>query len=41
MPHPRFSSAEIAKRGQALYDQQAREKVESDHRGEYLVEAWS
>ena len=37
MPHPRYSSAEIAKRGQVLYDQQVRGKVESNHKGEYLV----
>ncbi len=37
MPHPRYSSAEIAERGQALYDQQVRGKVEPNYKGKYLV----
>ncbi len=37
MPHSRYSSGEIAERGQALYDQQVRGIVESSHKGEYLV----
>lgn len=37
MPHPRYSRAEIAKRGQALYDQQVRGEVELNHKGKYLV----
>jgi hypothetical protein len=37
MPHPRYSSAEIVERGQALYDQQIRERVEAGHKGKFLV----
>lgn len=37
MPHPRYSSAEIAERGQALYDHQVRGKVEPNYKGKYLV----
>jgi hypothetical protein len=37
MPHPRFSSDEIVERGQALYDQQIREKVEPQQNGKFLV----
>jgi hypothetical protein len=37
MGHPRFSSATIVERGQALYDQTIREKVEPSHHGEFLV----
>lgn len=37
MPHPRYSSDEIVERGQALYDQQIREKVEPQQNGKFLV----
>ena len=37
MPHARFSSTEIAQRGQALYDQQLRAQVEANHPGQFLV----
>ena len=37
MAHPRYSSDEIVERGQALYDQQIREKVEPQHNGKFLV----
>lgn len=37
MPHPRYTSEEIVRRGQALYDQQIRPQVEASHRGEFLV----
>ena len=37
MPHPRYSSEEIVRRGQALYDQQIRAQVETSHPGEFLV----
>jgi hypothetical protein len=37
MPHPRYSSDEIVQRGQALYDQQIRPKVEPEHNGKFLV----
>lgn len=32
-----YTNAEIAQRGQALYEQQIRERVEADHKGEFLV----
>ncbi len=37
MPHPRFSSEEIAEKGQALYDRGIRDKLGPDDRGKYLV----
>ena len=37
MPHPRYSSEEIVRRGQALYEQQIRSTVEIAHKGEFLV----
>jgi hypothetical protein len=37
MAHPRYSSDEIVERGQALYDQQIRDKVEPQHNGKFLV----
>lgn len=37
MTHPRYTSEEIAQRGQALYDQQIRAQVETGHQGEFLV----
>ena len=37
MPHPRYSNAEIADRGQALYDRTLRDKLEPRERGKLLV----
>jgi hypothetical protein len=37
VPHARFPIQEIVRRGQALYDQQIRAKVEGSHKGEFLV----
>ena len=37
MPHSRFSSAEIAQRGQALYDEHIRAKVEAGCQGKFLA----
>ena len=37
MSHPRYSSEEIARRGQGLYEQQIRAQVEASHKGKYLV----
>ncbi len=37
MLHPKYTSEEIAQRGQAIYDQQIRAQVETAHRGEFLV----
>ena len=37
MSHPRYSSEEIVRRGQVLYDQQIRVQVEASHKGKFLV----
>jgi len=37
MAHPRYTSDEIAKRGQTLYDQKVRAKVEAGNKGKFLV----
>ncbi len=37
MPHTRYTSDEIVRRGQALYEQQIRPKVEPQSRGKFLV----
>jgi len=37
MPHPLYSSIEIAERGQALYDHEIREKLDASVRGKFLV----
>ena len=37
MGHSRLTAEEIGARARALYDQEIRAKVESDHRGKYLV----
>lgn len=37
MPHPRYSSHEIAARGQAFYEQQIRAQVEPGNIGKFLV----
>jgi hypothetical protein len=37
MAHPRYSSDEIVERGQALYDQKIRAKVEPQHNGKFMV----
>lgn len=37
MSHPRYSSAEIVRRGQALYDKRIRGNVEADHQGKFLA----
>ena len=37
MPHPRYSSLEIARRGQTLYEQQLRAQVAADNAGKFLV----
>lgn len=37
MSETAYSIEEIARRGQALYDEQIRSKVEPAHRGEYLI----
>jgi hypothetical protein len=37
MAYPCYSSEEIGERGQALSDEQIREKVEPQHNGDFLV----
>jgi hypothetical protein len=37
VPHAHYASQDIARRGQALYDQHIRAKVEGRHKGEFLV----
>ena len=37
MPHPRFSSEEIARRGEQIYDTEIRRKVEDEHAGKFLA----
>jgi len=37
MPHVRYTTQEIARRGQELYDREVRANVEPDHNGEFLV----
>lgn len=37
MSHLRYTSEEIVRRGQALYDQQIRDKLDATHKGKFLV----
>lgn len=37
VPHSRYQRGEIAARDQKMYDRKIREKVEADHRGEFLA----
>ena len=37
MPHSRYSSDEIAERGQALYDRAIRERLDASLRGKFLA----
>ena len=37
MAHPGRASDQIVERGQAIYDQQIRQKVEPQHSGKFLV----
>jgi hypothetical protein len=37
MPHPRYSSDDIAERGQALYDREIRGKLDESVRGKFLA----
>lgn len=37
MGHPRYSAEEIARRGQAIYDERIAPLVEEDHFGEHVV----
>jgi hypothetical protein len=37
MSHPRYSAEEVVRRGEEIYQRDLRAKVETDHRGEFLV----
>ncbi len=37
MSHPRYTSEEIVERGEALYNQQIRDQVETGNEGKFLV----
>ena len=37
MSHPRYTSEEIARRGQALYEERVRAEVDARDRGKFLV----
>lgn len=37
MPHPRYSSEEIVRRGKAIYEKQLRTQVEAANPGKFLV----
>ena len=37
MPYTGYTTEEIGRRGQELYDREIREKVETEHRGQFLV----
>ncbi len=37
MPHAKYSREEVAARGEAIYNQEIRSKVESQFKGDYLV----
>lgn len=37
MPHPRYTSDEISRRGQILYDQKVRSKIADSEKGKFLV----
>ena len=37
MPYPHYPADEVAARGEAIYEQQIRAKVEAEHKGKFLV----
>ena len=37
MPHPRYSTEEVVRRGKALYEQQLQAQVEPGNTGKFLV----
>ena len=37
MPYPGYTTEEVGRRGQALYEQQIRDKVETENEGKFLV----
>ena len=37
MPYPGYTTEEVGRRGQAVYEQQIRSQVEQEHAGKFLV----
>ncbi len=37
MSHPKYTSEEIARRGQALYEAQIQDKLDATYKGQFLV----
>lgn len=37
MPYAKYTSEEVATRGEGLYEQHIRSQVEADHQGEFVV----
>jgi hypothetical protein len=37
MPYPPYTAEEVAARGEAIYEQQIRAKVEAAHKGQFVV----
>jgi hypothetical protein len=37
MPYANYTSNEVSSRGEAIYAQQIRDKVETEHKGKFLV----
>jgi hypothetical protein len=37
MPHPRYTSEQIARQGEEIYDRRLRATLEPENRGEFLV----
>ena len=37
MPYPNYTAEEVAKRGEAIYEQQIRAQVEAENKGKFLV----
>ena len=37
MPYPQYTPDEVAQRGEAIYEQQIRARVEPEHQGQFVV----
>ena len=37
MPYPQYTPAEVAQRGEAIYERQIRARVEPEHLGQFVV----
>ena len=37
MPYPQYTPEEVAQRGEVIYEQQIRARVEPEHRGQFVV----